>query len=348
MANKVSAPVDSEQNARTVREDTAELANYLLSDGSSQRHRAVLQRSRSSVHDIFPAAEPSDGGSIDGNQRSETIPEVSEPVTPEDQGMESEANSDAAGPSVLANLLKRLSPPEDEAEPGSKQPEARRQSNKPDTPKPNDSTPELRSATNAEATERTPLLGRTSVSSCSTDDLPDLESQSYKPGNQWLNKLKERGQDVESAVSHGFAVAVNPKRWNGNAILHNVVLDPASCLPAVAVGLLLNILDALSYGMYQPQPHQRRRHTTDTHLGMILFPLGTPLFSHLGSAGISIYYVSTIISQLVFSTGSIFKGAVGSELVSTTSTHSQFGPNSRCRSRSYPSFIIWLRRSWTL
>lgn len=54
-----------------------------------------------------------------------------------------------------------------------------------------------------------------------------------------------------------------------------------------------------------------------TGLGMILFPLGTPLFSHLGSAGISIYYVSTIVAQLVFSTGSIFRGAVGSELVRT-------------------------------
>lgn len=49
---------------------------------------------------------------------------------------------------------------------------------------------------------------------------------------------------------------------------------------------------------------------------MILFPLGKPLFSHLGSAGISVFYVSTIISQMTFSSGSIFRGAVGSELVS--------------------------------
>lgn len=48
---------------------------------------------------------------------------------------------------------------------------------------------------------------------------------------------------------------------------------------------------------------------------MILFPLGTQLFSHLGSAGISIYYVSTIVAQITFSSGSIFRGAVGSELV---------------------------------
>lgn len=49
---------------------------------------------------------------------------------------------------------------------------------------------------------------------------------------------------------------------------------------------------------------------------MILFPLGNPIFAGLGPAGISIFYVSTIISQVIFSTGSIFKGGIGSELVS--------------------------------
>ncbi len=49
---------------------------------------------------------------------------------------------------------------------------------------------------------------------------------------------------------------------------------------------------------------------------MILFPLGSPIFAGLGSAGISMFYVSCIVSQLTISTGSIFKGGVGSELVS--------------------------------
>ncbi|KAL2258393.1 hypothetical protein VTK26DRAFT_8319 [Humicola hyalothermophila] len=48
---------------------------------------------------------------------------------------------------------------------------------------------------------------------------------------------------------------------------------------------------------------------------MILFPLGSPIFSHLGPAGISIFYVSCIVSQVIFSLGSVFKGAVGSELI---------------------------------
>jgi len=54
----------------------------------------------------------------------------------------------------------------------------------------------------------------------------------------------------------------------------------------------------------------------NAYAGMILFPLGSPIFANLGSAGISIFYVSTIISQLIFSFGSIFKGGIGSELVS--------------------------------
>ena len=49
---------------------------------------------------------------------------------------------------------------------------------------------------------------------------------------------------------------------------------------------------------------------------MILFPLGQPIFEKLGSAGISMFYISCIISQLVYSCGgSIFKGGIGSEMV---------------------------------
>lgn len=50
---------------------------------------------------------------------------------------------------------------------------------------------------------------------------------------------------------------------------------------------------------------------------MILFPLGEPLFADLGPDGISMFYVSCIVSQLVYSCGgSIFKGGIGSEMVS--------------------------------
>jgi SulP family sulfate permease len=75
------------------------------------------------------------------------------------------------------------------------------------------------------------------------------------------------------------------------------VVDPFQRIPAVILGLLLNILDALSYGM-------------------ILFPLGQPVFEKMGPDGISMFYVSCIISQLVYSLGgSVFKGGIGSEMV---------------------------------
>jgi SulP family sulfate permease len=63
------------------------------------------------------------------------------------------------------------------------------------------------------------------------------------------------------------------------------------------LGLLLNILDALSYGM-------------------ILFPLGNEIFDNLGSDGISMFYVSTIVAQVIYSSGgSVFRGGIGSEMI---------------------------------
>lgn len=70
--------------------------------------------------------------------------------------------------------------------------------------------------------------------------------------------------------------------------------------PSVGLGLLLNILDALSYGM-------------------IIFPITEPLFSHLGPTGLSMFYVSTVICQLCFSLGlSSFRSGVGSEMIEIT------------------------------
>lgn len=75
------------------------------------------------------------------------------------------------------------------------------------------------------------------------------------------------------------------------------VVKIMSYLPAVILGTLLNILDGLSYGM-------------------ILFPAGLTVFEGLESAGLAMFYMSTIVSQLVFSLGgSKFKACVGSEMI---------------------------------
>lgn len=100
-----------------------------------------------------------------------------------------------------------------------------------------------------------------------------------------------------SRIRHVWRLVSHPKSWDRRTVWRQGVVYPASLLPAVFLGLLLNILDALSYGM-------------------ILFPLGEAMFADLGSDGISMFYVSTIISQLVFSCGaSIFRGGIGSEMI---------------------------------
>ncbi|KAL8793494.1 MAG: hypothetical protein Q9195_003867 [Heterodermia aff. obscurata] len=55
---------------------------------------------------------------------------------------------------------------------------------------------------------------------------------------------------------------------------------------------------------------------SSARFGMILFPLGEPLFADLGPDGISMFYISCIVSQLVYSCGgSIFRGGIGSEMI---------------------------------
>jgi SulP family sulfate permease len=66
--------------------------------------------------------------------------------------------------------------------------------------------------------------------------------------------------------------------------------EPVRCLPAVILGLLLNVLDGVSYGL-------------------IIFPNSYPIFSDFGGDGVSMFFVTCVISQLVYSLGgSIFRG----------------------------------------
>lgn len=100
-----------------------------------------------------------------------------------------------------------------------------------------------------------------------------------------LQKLKDKTREV-----------ANQKTWDTAAIFHTVVHRPVSMLPAVFLGVLLNLLDALSYGI-------------------ILFPLGEEVFKDMGADGVSMFYFSCIVAQLVYSTGSAFRGAVGSGMI---------------------------------
>lgn len=82
--------------------------------------------------------------------------------------------------------------------------------------------------------------------------------------------------------------------------LHNLILKPILYLPAVFLGTLLNVLDGLLYGM-------------------IMFPVTEAVFSSLAPAGLSMFYISCIVSQLVYSLGgSAFQAGIGSEMIEVT------------------------------
>ncbi|RGB29585.1 sulfate transporter family-domain-containing protein [Rhizophagus diaphanus] len=83
-------------------------------------------------------------------------------------------------------------------------------------------------------------------------------------------------------------------------IFKEFVLNPLSYIPAVILGLLLNLLDAISYGM-------------------ITFPISNPIFADFGPDGISMFFVSCIVSQVIYSGGfSIFGGGNGSMMIEET------------------------------
>lgn len=148
-------------------------------------------------------------------------------------------------------------------------------------------------------TEETPLLSKHRSESRHPDWIrgeQDIEGQIPRRQASWP-KLHNMAQWPREKGVPALRALVNPKTWDRKAIFQHAVVEPAACLPAVILGLLLNVLDALSYGM-------------------ILFPLGQPIFEKLGSAGISMFYVSCIVSQLVYSCGgSGFKGVIGSEMI---------------------------------
>ncbi|QIX01610.1 hypothetical protein AMS68_007127 [Peltaster fructicola] len=147
-----------------------------------------------------------------------------------------------------------------------------------------------------EADENTPLLPQARLSSMRKRTHDSLEDQSDDiPVGKW-NRLGHHYPTPKKLWRRLYWHTTNPKSWDIKHILNAVVLRPASMLPAVFLGVLLNLLDALSYGI-------------------ILFPLGEEIFSDMGADGVSMFYVSCIISQLVYSTGSIFRGGVGSEMI---------------------------------
>ncbi|CCX32397.1 Similar to Uncharacterized protein C24H6.11c; acc. no. Q09764 [Pyronema omphalodes CBS 100304] len=139
-----------------------------------------------------------------------------------------------------------------------------------------------------------------SIPEAAQEEEDDLESQrryrrksSARPRHGSTNRGRKWPKNGVGAILKLY----DKPKWSSRDIWEKGIVQPVQYLPAVFLGLLLNILDGLSYGM-------------------ILFPLGESMFSDLGPDGLSMFYVSCIVSQLVYSCGgSAFRGGVGSEMI---------------------------------
>ena len=311
-----------------VREQTAELSSSFLSDSEvpARFHNRFSQDStgfRKSLDSNFSSrhsqdlAQVQNRGSwasepilddIERQRRDETRPSVieehPEPVSPE------ETTTLARSLPQVSKLSELISDREEEAN-GAKVPSSRPHSmvpslviNEPDDDDDNNDDNNNNNNNDDDddehqATENSPLLRSRRPSSMQKQHLSaddhDVESQSLRRTSSWQT-FNHVYPSMRRMVADTYQTVSNPKGWDLRQTARTAVVKPAMVLPAVFLGLLLNLLDALSYGI-------------------ILFPLGEEVFSGMGADGVSMFYVSCIVSQLVYSTGSIFRGGVGSEMI---------------------------------
>lgn len=262
--------MDSAQNARAVREDTAELATYQLADQSERRNPSFLSRRRSfstrtGQESLLSNAEAEEEAEPGPEDASHSIDEILEAAPEEAETVPEEGPYDE-GPSLLSRALRR-SPPETPAagtppENGVQAIEAgtaaaaaaTRGGADPGTPRRSlERAPHpARTEEALEHTETTPLLGAGAGGHGHTNGALggyDLESQKTPMRRRLAGYFSNTGNRAWGRILNVGRLVSDPKRWDRRALWENVVVAPVACLPAVIVGLLLNILDALSYGM---------------------------------------------------------------------------------------------------
>lgn len=115
---------------------------------------------------------------------------------------------------------------------------------------------------------------------------------------QWNNLRKKMRSMADAArSSHDPRTMLRKASELSWSDAQRIGMEPVRQLPAVVLGLLLNILDGVSYGM-------------------ITFPTSNSIFSNFGGDGVSMFFMTCVIAQLVYTLGgSIFKGGNGSMMI---------------------------------
>ena len=233
-----TAPVNIIRNtSQDVREDTAELASWALSDIASNRSEHSPSRHHTSSttqnHSYLSSELAQDDVIRHGSStssRPEAIQEVSEPISPQS----SKSSQKSQSQSALTELIKNSPLIEEDGQ-------VTDEGDSPTTAGVHPVT--VREGIISQPSEQTSLLGkRTAYGS-----IKDLEGQHVarpKPANR-IRAALHRSQEQTARM---IRVASNSKSWDRQLLLEYGFRQPASFVPPVVLGLLLNILDALSYG----------------------------------------------------------------------------------------------------
>ena len=245
------APAEPTQDAsKGVREDTAELASWALSDVASIRSGRSPARHHTSS---FSTKKPSQTESYltgrteqDGLSRHEStdssrpgvIEELSEPASP-DSAHSSRISLES---SALTEMVRNTPPTEQGDNENSKDDMLGKSNVQPVT---------VGEGIISQPGEQTALLLR-KVAYRSEEfnkygSVQDLENQGAA-GKSRLSQIRRRLHHPREQSRRFFTRATNPKSWDRKAIVEHGLRRPAGYVPPVILGLLLNVLDALSYG----------------------------------------------------------------------------------------------------
>ncbi|BEJ14864.1 hypothetical protein CspHIS471_0406310 [Cutaneotrichosporon sp. HIS471] len=132
------------------------------------------------------------------------------------------------------------------------------------------------------------------------DNMADSELRRFlasgEPPSERTPLLGNKDTWAQRTATDLHAARTSLSKYSAKELARMAIREPVKVLPAVVLGLLLNVLDGVSYGM-------------------ILFPV-SKYYPDYGSLGVSMFFVSCITAQLTYSLGgSIFKGGNGSMMI---------------------------------
>lgn len=159
--------------------------------------------------------------------------------------------------------------------------------------------------------EDTPLLGQSQpdLAYHSIHVSSELSPSAIAPQIRNPPLKKSPWQHVRESAGRGSNIwnhaVKNIQMLRPKDIWREAVLVPMGYIPAVILGLLLNLLDAISYGkhwgkalslmvtekIFTLPPRYHATNRSSLLIGMITFPTSNPIFANFGPDGISMFFV---------------------------------------------------------